>query len=128
VEAELIAFIAFLKRMWARQNAADDRVIIDQASYYDAMEANCRRLRALDRAVAKEQEGIAIAVGSWAYDTVSKRGRAVIPRSVRREVAAWLPGLSAEEVMALAGASAFDVKHHLFGVSVARDLSPVCSS
>jgi hypothetical protein len=107
--------IAFLKRMWACRSAADDRVVIDQASHYDAMEANCRRLRALDRAVEKEQEGIAVAVGSWARDTVSKRTRAVIPRIIVREVAAWLPGLSAQEIMNLAIASALNVKHHIFG-------------
>jgi hypothetical protein len=107
--------IAFLKRMWARRSTADDRVVIDQKSHYDAMEANCRRLRALDLAVEKEQQLIAVTVGSWARDTVSNRARAVIPRSVGRDVAAWLPGLSAEEVMALSRASAFDVRHHIFG-------------
>jgi hypothetical protein len=123
--------IAFLKRMWARRSTADDRVVIDQKSHYDAMEANCRRLRALDLAVEKEQQRIAVTVGSWASDTVSNRGRAVIPRSVRREVAAWLPGLSAKEVMALARASAFDVKHHLFGdhqIAGVRKVQPLVES
>jgi hypothetical protein len=123
--------IAFLKRMWARRSAADDRVVIDQKSHYDRMEANCRRLRALDLAVEKEQQRIAVTVGSWASDTVCKRGRAVIPRSVRREVAAWLPGLSAEEVMALARVSAFDVKHHLFGedrIPGVRKVQPLVES
>lgn len=105
----------FLRHLLSRFRPQSDRVIIDQASYYDAIEANCRRLRALDRAVEKEQKGIAIAVGSWARDTVSKRARAVIPRIIVREVAAWLPSLSAEEIMRLAGGSAFDVRHHLFG-------------
>jgi hypothetical protein len=117
--------IVFLKRMLARRSAADDRVVIDQVSHYDAMEANCRRLRALDRAVEKEQDGIAVAVGSWARDTVSKRTRAVIPRSVRRDVAAWLPGLSAEEIMRLAGASAFDVRHHICGDDRIPGVRPV---
>lgn len=101
--------------MFARRNTADDRVVIDQKSYYDSMEANCRRIRDTERAIEKERESIAATVGSWARDTVYNRQRAVIPRSVRREVAAWLPGLSAEEIMRLAGAPAFDVKHHIFG-------------
>jgi hypothetical protein len=108
----LIALIAFLKRMLAPPSIADDRVVIDQESHYDRMEANCRRLRALDLAVEKEQGRIAVTVGSWARDTVSKRDRAQIQRTVRREVAAWLPGLSAEEVMVLARASAEDLARH----------------
>jgi hypothetical protein len=76
--------IAFLRRLLARRSAVDDRVVIDQASHHDRMEANCRRLRALDRAIEKEQEGNAVAVGSWARDTVSKRTRAVIPRCWQR--------------------------------------------
>jgi hypothetical protein len=108
--------IAFFKGMFARRSAADDdRVVIDQKSYYDEMEANCRRIRALDLAIEKEQERIAVTVGSGTRDTVSKRSRAVIPRIVLRDVAAWLPGLFAEEIMALARAPAFDVKHHIFG-------------
>lgn len=117
--------IAFLKRMFARRSTADDRVIIDQKLHYDAMEANCRRLRALDLAVEKDQQRIAVTVGSWARDTVSKRARAVIPRIVLRDVAAWLPGLSADEIMRLAVASAFDVKHHIFGDDRIPGVPPV---
>jgi hypothetical protein len=127
----LIALIAFFKRMWARRSTADDRVVIDQASYYDALEANCRRIRDTEREIEKEQERTAVTVGSWARDTVSNRARAVIPRSVRRDVAAWLPGLSAEEVMALARASAFGVKHHLFGdhrIAGVRKVQPLVES
>jgi hypothetical protein len=107
--------IAFLKHLFARPTTADDRVVIDQKSYYDGLEENCRRIRALELAVEKDRGGMAIAVGSWARDTVSKRARAVIPRTVRRDVAAWLPGLAAEEIMNLARAAAFDVRHHIFG-------------
>jgi len=107
--------IAFLKRMLARRTTADDRVVIDQKSHYDAMEANCRRIRALELAIEKERKRIALTVGSWARDTVYNRERAAIPRSVRRDVAAWLPGLNADEIMNLARASAFDVRHHIFG-------------
>jgi len=123
--------IAFLKRMLARRSTADDRVVIDQASHYDAMEANCRRLRALDLAVEKEQQRIAVTVGSWARDTVSKRDRAVVPRIILREIAAWLRGLSAPEIICLASASAFDVKHHLFGdqrIAGVRKVQPLAES
>jgi hypothetical protein len=69
----------------------------------------------VNSASSKERDTISIEVGSWARDTVSKRSRAVIPRIVRRDVAAWLPGLCAEEIITLARASAFDVRHHIFG-------------
>jgi hypothetical protein len=120
--------IAFLKRMWARRSTADYRVVIDQKSHYDRMEANCRRLRALDLAVEKEQQRIAVTVGSWARDTVSNRARAVIPRIVLRDAATWLPGLCAEQIMTLARASAFDVRHHIFGddrISGVRPVQPL---
>jgi hypothetical protein len=107
--------IVFLQRLFSRFRTADDRVVIDQASHYDAMEARFLRIRDTERAIEKERERISQTVGSWARDTVYNRQRAAIPRSVRRDVAAWLPGLGAQEVMNLASASAFDVIHHIFG-------------
>jgi hypothetical protein len=107
--------IVFLQRLFSRFRTADDRVVVEQASHYDAMEARCRRIRDTERAIEKERERIAQIVGSWARDTVYNRQRAAIPRGVLRDVAAWLPGLGAREVMNLASASAFDVKHHIFG-------------
>ena len=123
--------IAFLKRMLARRRAADDRVVIDQASYYDGLEARRRRTIELDRAIEKERDRIALTVGSWARDTVYNRQRAAVPRSVRRDVAAWLPGLGAQEVMNLASASAFDVRHHIFGeelIAGVRKVQPLPES
>ena len=107
--------ISFLKGLLARVRPDDDRVVIDQASHYDAMEARCRRIRETERAIEKERERIALTVGSWARDTVYNRQRAAVPRSVRRDVAAWLPGLNAQEIINLSIASAFDVRHHIFG-------------
>jgi hypothetical protein len=124
-EAELIVY---LQRLFSRFRLADDRVVIDQASHYDAMEARCRRSRDTERAIEKERECIAQTVGSWARDTVYNRQRAAIPRSVRRDVAAWLPGLGAQEVMNLASASAFDVRHHIFGeelIAGVRSVQPL---
>jgi hypothetical protein len=121
-EAELIAF---LQRLLSRFRTVDDRVVIDQASHYDAMEARCRRIRDTQRAIEKERERIALAVGCWARDTVYNRQRAAIPRSVRRDVAVWLPGLGAQEVMKLASASAFDVRHHIFGEDLIAGLRRV---
>jgi hypothetical protein len=89
------------------------------------MEANCDRLRALDRAVERWQDRTSQIVGAWARDTVSKRDRAVIARSAGREIATWLPGLSAQEIMHLASASAFDVKHHLFNDERLSGVRPV---
>jgi hypothetical protein len=123
--------ISFLKDLLSRRRVPDDRVVIDQKSHYDAMEANRRRIRDTERAIEKERESIAATVGSWARDTVYNRQRGAIPRSVRRDVAAWLPGISAEEVMALARASAFDVKHHLFGdhrIAGVRKVQPLVES
>jgi hypothetical protein len=117
--------IVFLQRLLSRFRTADDRVVIDQASHYDAMEARCRRIRDTQRAIEKERERIALAVGSWARDTVYNRQRAAIPRSVRRDVAVWLPGLGAQEVMKLASASAFDVRHHIFGEDLIAGLRRV---
>lgn len=99
----------------SRSHVTDDRVVIEQASYYDAMEARCRRSHELDRAVEKEHHHNAAAEGSWARNTVSTRQRAVIPSIVRGDITAWLPGLSVDEIMRLASAPAFSVKHHLSG-------------
>jgi hypothetical protein len=107
--------ISFLKRMLSRFRAADDRVVIDQQSYYDALEFNQNRIDALDRAVAREQERIALVVGAWARDTVRHRARVIIPRIVGRAIAAWLPGLTATEIMYVSNAGAFGIRHHLFG-------------
>jgi hypothetical protein len=110
-----VELISLLKNLLSRRRIPDDRVAIEQASYYDGLEARWRRTIELDRAIEKERERIALTVGSWARDTVYNRQRAAVPRSVRRDVAAWLPGLGAQEVMNLASASAFDVRHHIFG-------------
>jgi hypothetical protein len=123
--------IAFLKRRLARRRAADDRVVIDQASYYDGLEARRRRTIEIDRAIEKERDRIALTVGSGARDTVYNRQRAAVPRSVRRDVAAWLPGLGAQEVMNLASASAFGVRHHIFGeelIAGVRKVQPLPES
>ena len=108
--------ISFLKVLLARFRAPeDDRVVIEQASHYDAMEARCRRIRETERAIARERERIALTVGSWARDTVYNRQRAAVPRSVLRDVAVWLRGLNAQEIINLSIASAFDIRHHIFG-------------
>jgi hypothetical protein len=108
--------IRFLKDLLWRWRAPDDRVVIDQAAYYDRLEAEARRRIEMERAIEREREQISIAVGSWARDTVRNRSRVAIPRVVKREISAWLPGLNAREVMNLAAASAFDTRHHLFAL------------
>lgn len=82
--------ISFLKNLLSRRRIPDDRVVIEQAPFYDGLEARRRRTIELDRAIEKKRERIALTVGSWARDTVYNRQRAAIPRSVRRDVAAWL--------------------------------------
>jgi hypothetical protein len=127
-EADLISF---LKNLLSRRRIPDDRVVIEQAPFYDGLEARRRRTIELDRAIEKKRERIALTVGSWARDTVYNRQRAAIPRSVRRDVAAWLPGLGAQEVMNLASASAFDVRHHIFGeelIAGVRKVQPLPES
>lgn len=108
-------YLAMLRWLGSQRSISDRTVTIDQQSHVDVMEANVKRLRALNMAVEKERERIAIAVGSWSRDTVSCRDRVAIPRVVGRDIMVWLPGLNAQEVISLANASAFDVKHHLFG-------------
>ena len=117
--------ISFLKSLLSRFRASDDRVVIDQKFYYDKIEANQNRIDALDRAVAREQERIALVVGAWARDTVRNRARVVIPRIVGRAIAAWLPGLTAAEIMYVSNAGAFDTKHHLFGTDRISGVRPV---
>lgn len=116
--------IDLIKCLFMRRHETD-RVVIDQQSYFDAVEGNARRIRALDLAVEREQECIALVVGSWARDTVRNRGRVVIARIVGRDIAAWLPGLSATEIMCVSTASAFGVRHHLFGADRISGVRPV---
>jgi hypothetical protein len=110
-EAELIKLLRSLLSWW---RTPDDRAVIDQAAYYDAVEAEERRKALLDRAIEKELWRISVAVSVWARDTVNKRSRAEISR-IKHGIPDWLRGLVSNEVINLSKASAFDIKHHLFG-------------
>jgi hypothetical protein len=98
---------------WSAPSAED--ACIDQQSYYDSVEATQRRLARLEAAVEREKYRVAGVVGSWAKDTVRKRGRAAINCRISPEITAWLPGLCAEEIIKLAKASTFDIQIHIFG-------------
>jgi hypothetical protein len=92
-------------------------LVVSQAAWHDAARERLAAMRASEKAIWRERLTAAQLVGSWATATVSARCRAIFPRIKGRagaEIALWLPGLNAAEIMKIATTPADDVIGHLF--------------
>jgi hypothetical protein len=70
-------------------------------------------------------EQIALAVMQWCLDSLVAGGQAPIPPKMPRKVAAWLPGLTRDECIALASANRMAVSAHVRSYELLRGVRSV---
>lgn len=100
--------------------APDDRIVIDQSDYWDASERRLREMRENIRQEEMCRRTTALQIGSWARDTVRRRERAPYPPRMMRDITAWLPGLTAQEIIYLSMAPVAGVRAHVYGDDIDR--------
>ena len=109
-----------IKRLIMRphpQPAPVEKTIIDQRSYYDALDRKSRRWREDEEEAERQRQRIASMVWEWARDVVRKRSKLPLPAKIPRAdvIRDWLDGLAVQEIFALSKADGWQVKHHIYG-------------
>jgi hypothetical protein len=107
-----------IKRLIMRphpQPAPVEKTIIDQRSYYDALERKSRRWREDEEEAERQRQRIAGMVWEWARDTIRYRSKRPLPAKLPRagDVREWLDGLHVQEIFALSKADGFSIQHHI---------------
>jgi hypothetical protein len=105
---------AYLRRIFRRQAPVPEVTVIDLQAYYDLLERRQKAWLADIKQRARDRERMSIIAWGWARDCVSHREQRELSGLLTKDIRAWLRGLKANEVMALARANDHLIRGHIY--------------
>jgi hypothetical protein len=105
---------AFLSSLFRRRDTVSNVAIVDLQAYYDLLERRQKAWLADVKQRARDRERMSIIVWGWARDCVSHLEKRELSGLLTRDIRAWLRGLNANEVMALARANDHLIRGHIY--------------
>jgi len=105
---------AYLRRLFRRRDTVSNVAIVDLQAYYDLLERRQKAWLEDMKQRAADRARMSFIVWSWARDCVNELEQRELSGLLTKDIRAWLRGLNANEVMALARANDHLILGHIY--------------